>query len=675
MLRGEVCLAMGEIDHRYPEEAIEVYISSSDNAKYARAKYLFGWKLQLAGEYPDASEALLESHSAFMRVSDILMAGKALNKLAFISVHQGKTQQAIHHLQKCVDCFRQAGCEIEVANQRCNLALVCFLAGHVRESLSTYRSISKILGRLSQPAQCGYYLGHAVATALTGDSPKVERLMRVARELANGFKRREAQFLEMKAWIALLDNDYKTAESALKKGLALSLEIAPESTLISQIKRLYGDLYVATKRFDLAEKSATEALEVATKLTERAEIAACHRVFAQVAQHRGHEDKARDEFQQAIDLYSQIGARYELAATRYLAGVSMLYRNGERTALLYLAREYFESEDIKHYVRKIDDEFAKSEKPVLRHTAPEKKGACGTTPTVIAVNPAMRKLISLAENVAGSEMTVLLTGETGTGKDLLARYIHHHSGRTGRFVSVNAAAVPGSMIESELFGHSKGAFTGATTDRAGLFEQANDGTFYLNEIADASLEFQAKLLQVLETRTVRRLGDNQERPVSFRLIAATNHDLQKAINEQKFRLDLFHRLREIPIHLPPLSERTEDIPALVDHILKESGIDSSRNGNRGDIERLARLLSSYPWPGNVRDLRSRVKQLTITAQGDLGRMHTLALSATHEPDADRLLRILESTGWNRSRAAEILGVSEGTIRNRIRKFALEQGKS
>ncbi len=193
------------------------------------------------------------------------------------------------------------------------------------------------------------------------------------------------------------------------------------------------------------------------------------------------------------------------------------------------------------------------------------------------------------------------------------------SGRTGPFVPVNAAAIPSSMIESELFGHTKGAFTGAGADRIGLFEQADDGTFYLNEIADSSPEFQAKLLQVLETRTVRRLGDNEERPVSFRLIAATNHDLQKAISEQNFRLDLFHRLNEIPIHLPPLAERREDIPALVHHFLTECGLDLANNGNGQDYERLAGLLTSLPWPGNVRELKAMISRLWIESHGDMSR--------------------------------------------------------
>ncbi len=667
---GQCSLHLGIYGHTFLDEAINLFRHSDRNVQFAQAKYHKGWQLQSSGQHEHANQTLLEAYAAFLRVDEHDWAARVLNRIAAISMFLGNLEQAASNLTNCVDCLLRTGNNVKTAVARNNLALVRFLQGSVSSAITIYEKTEGSRHILSSQNQCVMTLCRALAIAFRGETQYAAKCHAEAAPLLAGLKREEAQYYEIKGWIALLDNDYSAAEKALKKGLALSLKIAPESTLISQIKRLYADLYVATRKFDKAEKFAIEALEVATKLTERAEIAACHRVFAQVAQYRGDDNKARDEIKQAIDMYSQIGARYELAATRCLAGASGLYRNGERTALLYLAREYFESEDIKHYVQKIDTELARAEAPVRKSRAAKKKAVCDC-PTIVAVNPAMKKLIEFADHVAAADMTVLLTGDTGTGKDLMARYIHHRSGRTGPFVPVNAAAVPETMIESELFGHSKGAFTGAAHDRVGLFEQANEGTFYLNEIADASLPFQAKLLQVLETRTVRRIGDNEERPVSFRLIAATNHDLQEAISAQTFRLDLFHRLNEIPLHLPRLGDRREDIPDLVEYFLTLSGIDVSQNGNGHDLERLAGLLSLLPWPGNVRELKARVGGMVVKARGDLGRMLAEILHS-NEPERERLYRILKKTDWNRSRAAEILGVSEGTVRNRIRKFDLSR---
>jgi transcriptional regulator with PAS, ATPase and Fis domain len=279
----------------------------------------------------------------------------------------------------------------------------------------------------------------------------------------------------------------------------------------------------------------------------------------------------------------------------------------------------------------------------------------------------MTRLVELARHIAPSDMSVLLTGPTGTGKDLLAQYIHFHSGRAGKFVSINAAAIPDSMIESELFGYKKGAYTGADKATAGLFEDADGGTLYLNEIADASPELQAKLLDVLETKTIRRLGERTERKIDFRLIAATNHDIEQMIHEGKFRVDLYHRLNEIPMALPPLGDRLDDIPALAEYFLCREGMELG-TANDG-FHQLADRLTHRPWPGNVRQLEAEVKRLMLVSNGDVSRM--IAAAADETPsERERLLTILDETGWNRREAARRLGVSESAVRKRIEKYGL-----
>jgi transcriptional regulator with AAA-type ATPase domain/tetratricopeptide (TPR) repeat protein len=705
ILLSEASLYIGDYSETCVDDAIEIFRFHSDTEKFARAKFLKGWLLSVLGRYREAREILLEAYVNHLRCNDLTDAARALNRLSFVSLQLGNVESSIDNLDKCIQLYRQlndSSSETLISN---NLGYLFFTTGKFCKSITTYSQIASDILKEGEKNTLIYYEMSAIPHALKGDIATAKKTIAKATPYLEKYPREKAIYYENLGLISILDGDYAGAERALKSGLEISLEIAPESALVSQIKRLFGDLYVATKKYDLAEKYATEALEVAEKINERVEIAACYRIFAQVEQHRGtpitssgapsvvnrphpcpspsvrrgepaggvrilcrkrgyRTDKAREWYKKSIDLFSLIGSRYELAVTRFLAVTSGLYSNGERRAMLYLAREYFESEEVHPYVDKID--AALKAVPNVPRPIRKPSPAC---PTIIAVNPQMKKLIALAEHVAESEMTVLLTGETGTGKDLLARYIHYYSGRRGEFVAVNAAAVPDTMIEAELFGYKKGAFTGST-DRTGLLEQAHNGTFYLNEITDATPVFQAKLLEVLESREIRRLGENTTRKVNFRLIAASNHDLHQRMRDNLFRLDLYHRLNEICIHLPSLDERKDDIPALVRHFLTFAGFNLT-DGNESEVERLGKILSHRTWPGNVRELEHEVKRLWTGAKGDLSRMIELALDSSSKSKPEFLLQLLEMHNWNRREVARELGVSEGTIRAWIKKLGLQ----
>ncbi|MEW5925096.1 MAG: sigma 54-interacting transcriptional regulator, partial [Candidatus Zixiibacteriota bacterium] len=364
-----------------------------------------------------------------------------------------------------------------------------------------------------------------------------------------------------------------------------------------------------------------------------------------------------------------IKSRYELAVTRYLAAKSGIYDDGERSAMLYLAREYFQSEDVHKFVEKIDRELNARPKVEIRN-----KKTDNDAPVFIAASPKMKKIVELAENVAQSDLNILLTGPTGAGKDQLAKYIHYCSGRKGEFVTVNSAAIPDSMVESELFGYRKGAFTGAEWDNPGLMVEADGGTFYLNEIADAANQLQAKLLEVIENKTIRPLGGGAKKKINIRIIAATNHNLTKRIAENKFRLDLFHRLNVVPIDLPPLSERLEDIPVLVKHFLDHHHIDININGDSKRFDDFCRFLSMQIWTGNVRELRSRLDHLCITSGYNFERMLNI-IALGNFGDKDKLQAVLDMAGGSRRKAASILGITEGGVRYRMKKYGIEPDES
>ncbi len=324
---------------------------------------------------------------------------------------------------------------------------------------------------------------------------------------------------------------------------------------------------------------------------------------------------------------------------------------------------------------------------ILRPT--EEDPLAGTNaPTVffgmIARSNAMARIFALVQNVQSTDATVLLTGESGTGKEVLARAIHANSPRRrGRFLAVNCAALPGELLEAELFGHVRGAFTGAVRDRVGRFELAAGGTLFLDEIGDVPLHLQAKLLRVLQERTFERVGESIPRSTDARIIAATNVDLRKAIAEGRFREDLYYRLRVVPIELPPLRTRREDIEPLARYLLSRVA------AHHGREVRFApdaiRAMLRYSWPGNVRELENAIEYAVAVVRGQTIHAEDLPLEVNEaagapqtivappvdrSSDATTLRSALDTYKWNREATARALGISRTTLWRKMREAGL-----
>jgi two-component system, NtrC family, response regulator PilR len=357
-------------------------------------------------------------------------------------------------------------------------------------------------------------------------------------------------------------------------------------------------------------------------------------------------------------------------------------------AVDYIAKP-FDIEELKIIVRKAVELKELEDENLHLRTALEERF---TFANIIGKSAKMQEIFSIVQRIARTMSTVLISGESGTGKELIARAIHYNSDRRGKFVSINCGALPETLLESELFGHERGAFTGAIREKRGLFQEADRGTIFLDEIGETSLAMQIKLLRVLQERVVRKVGSNVETAVDVRVIAATNRDLSESIREGTFREDLFYRINVIPIALPPLRARREDIPLLVDHFIEKFCTRMGVERRRISADAM-RAVEKYHWPGNVRELENLVERMIALEPGDVLTTKSLPehlLLGGRIPDAtfelppdgislqDHLeaigkifmLKALERTGGVQTQAAELLRMSFRSFRYYAKKYEL-----
>jgi len=307
---------------------------------------------------------------------------------------------------------------------------------------------------------------------------------------------------------------------------------------------------------------------------------------------------------------------------------------------------------------------------------------------MVGASDAMAGVFSLVNKVADTEATILITGESGTGKELVARAIHEQSSRRGsRFIAINCAAIPRDLLESELFGHIKGAFTGAIKDQQGKFQQADGGTIFLDEVCDLPLEMQPKLLRVLQEKEILPVGSGRVQKIDVRIVAATNLDIDELVTAGRFREDLYYRLSVIPIHLPPLRQRPEDIPLLLRHFAARVGCP-----HVVFAKETLKALSAYPWPGNVRELENLVTRMMILREGDTigiedlpkkimtrqkheGQMSVVNLPpegySLEQLEREVVIEALERNDWNKSAAAAFLKIPRHVLLYRLEKYGID----
>ncbi len=353
----------------------------------------------------------------------------------------------------------------------------------------------------------------------------------------------------------------------------------------------------------------------------------------------------------------------------------------------------FRLEDLENLIAQaLETRRVKQENQILKKEVGAKFGI----KNLVGFSEPMKSVYNLIEKVADTDSTILILGESGTGKELVAKAIHHASRRADRsLVAVNCGAIPEDLLESELFGHVKGAFTGAVATRPGRFEMAEGGSIFLDEIGDMSPRLQVKILRVLQERKFEPVGSNKTMEVDVRIIAATNKNLEKAVKENHFREDLYYRLNVIPVRLPPLRERIEDVPILIDFFLSRYAKENQRDKPQVNAEAMQVFLQ-YPWPGNVRELENLMERLVILKhEGEITR-HDLPeririsgqddiITNVQIPESglsfkdvvddfenQLILKALEKTGWNKNKAAQLLQLNRTTLVEKIKKRQLER---
>jgi len=708
-------------------KAYRIFKPTSANKTLGDIQYILGAINQALGDFDEAENQLRDGVASYRRVDDDQGIADCFNKLANLAFVKSDFPQASNYLRRALLHVEKTPDQRMKAGILGNLGRIYALIGEwekATENLKLNLAANEKFGDEINLARSWLALGYV--QILQRETGSAKNSLQNAYDLiiSNNLPRELAIYHEYFGELCLVEGNYKLAEEQYQKALEIGEKIAPDGDVINQVCRLMAELKLATGHYSSAAKYAGRSLEVSQQLGDRLEEGTAYRILACVYDHDLESTRAKKQLSQALKVFQKTKNDYELAKTYLAAG--KLKCLDRLTALKFLskAEDIFSELGTKPYlaatymtlaellfaeneisqgilflgeaeklVVSLDESQLKTNLEQLKRRAELQQvqnGATGNSDyslsNLLTLNPKMRQILELAAKFKDADIAVFLEGETGTGKDLLAKAIHYSSKRRDKkFIAVNCSAIPEALLENQLFGYAKGAYTGAEKDKPGLIEVADGGTFYLDEIADAPLSIQVKLLRVLETKELVRLGDNEPRKVDVRFIASTNRDLNQALEEGKIRQDLYYRLCGVRLSLPPLRERKEDIPLLLDHFLKESG-PLAENLTEVELAELYSKLQSYDWPGNVRELENEIKRSVVLAgikernllellSEKLDGFKNGSTSASlnekvTEFEKNLILQALRATNWVKTRAAKILNIPESTLRHKIETYHL-----
>ena len=711
------------------KKAFEILRNTKDNKRVAQVQYIMGIIYAHLGDLKNAELQFTDTASTYRRIDDQKGIIDTYNELARICFIRSDFNRAIEYINDALDyCERVKDGKMK-ARLTGNLGTIYMIKDkwqQAKQNLLFSLELNKIHKKEIDICRCFLSLGYV--SVLLREFSKAEGYLKKAYHIIyeNSFVRELAIYHEYSGELAFIRNEFEEAEKHYLKAIQVGEKIAPESGIISQTYRLLAELQVQTGDLDQARVSCRRSLEVSKSLGEKLEEAIVYRILGQIYSQKAQRAEAKENFTRAMRNLREIGVKFELAKTHLEAGNSECFDFLERMKFLgraedlaselgspyHLAKIKFafallffknkEYENALNFSNKAKEIFRQSnEGEDLEKVSQLEKQIQAVFPTsgslkesspkisfkdIITQNGQMLEMLENVQRVKDSDITILLEGETGTGKDLLAKAIHFTSNRKNKkFVVVNCAALPETLFESELFGYKKGTFTGASSDKKGLLDEAAGGTLYLDEIAEVPFPIQVKLLRSIEEKEITKLGEVKPRKVDFRVIAATNRNLEKLVEEGKFRSDLYYRLSVIKFKLSPLRERTEDIPLLVKHFIKRYATNGGAQASMLD-PKIMKLFLNYNWPGNIRELENDLRSLLAFVRGEdkipfelladsldkfnngKSNNHTSLLSQLAEYEKEQIKKALAKSNWIKTKAARLLNIDEALLRYKIKKY-------
>ena len=731
------------------QEALKMFQNTQENEKLARIQFNLGIIYSDLGEPRDSELQFRDAASTYRRSDDKRGVIRTYNELSRICFTRAKYDQAVEYLSDGAEYCEEIKDQKLAAAMYGNLGTVYVITDRwskAREELLKSLNLNKSCK--NEVNVCRSYLSLGNVSILLREFAQAEEYLKKAERIVydSSLAREAAIFHEYAGQLAFVQGEFDAAHQHYGEAVKLGQQIAPRSAIISQAYRLLADLQAEEGDYQEALASCEKSLQVSKDIGEKIEEAVVYRILGKLYSQDGKQaGEVRDYFERGAQMMEEMGVKCELVKTYldmsrcdafdlrekmkflgraedlasqldspyYLASVQVSFaelfiRNEEPAAaqdFLSKAKSVFEELDEKG-----DLEVLAALEKKIQAPRPASQVTCRDSSEDLSLDAIItqdRTTLDILESIRqikDMDITILLEGETGTGKDLLAKIIHCTGNRKDKsFVVANCAAFPEALFESELFGHKKGSFTGAVADKKGLLHEADGGTVYLDEIAEVPLLTQVKLLRAIEEKEIMRIGEVKPRKVDFRVIAATNRNLDEMVQEGKFRSDLFYRLDVMRFKLPPLRKRRKDIPLLVEHFLKKHSFNGMRTDSAGDDglspsetptvdPRILELFAVYDWPGNVRELENEVKKLLIASRGEkiirfdhldnnLEKFKNAKTTCSDgfpslpkqqaEYEREQIERALGETNGVKTQAARLLGIDEALLRYKIKKHGID----
>lgn len=637
-------------------------------------------------EFKEAEKAYRDAESIFRRNDSLEGQCRALNILAGLFFKQTDYNNALSVLIDALEIATKLDDKKKLAFMMGNIGRIYTFTSDFSEAkkhLLTSIKLSEGLGNSLETARG--YLSVGYIYLQETDYIKAETAFENAYPLIINAqsKRDEVYYLTYLGELKYRTMQFEQSRNILEKALALAESIAPHSILCGHPLRHLAELALLESHANKASQYVSRAWVIFEKASDKVELGALLKIKAQIAQLKDKKSESKSLFVKSIELLSESGVRFEKAEALVAAGTSKLFSARQRLTYLFRAEEFYSSCNMTQKLVQIEKilntvEQTSKLKPKL---IPTQSGICPDNIEYLTVDKEILQFKGQLPLLGYTDLPVLITGETGVGKDHMARYFHHAVRPTGPYIAINCASLPETLLESELFGYVRGAFTGADKNKVGLFAAANQGVLFLDEIGDMPLSLQTKLLSVLENRQVVPLGSTKTVDLDIKLIAATNQNLEEMVAQGKFRRDLYYRLSGITFTIPPLRKRKADIPILLEKFMINSGL--LKEGDKLEVDFIRQFIT-YDWPGNTRELFNKVKRLEVMTmmvnEGDLVELSRpmfkndavsdkkSLFDKVEEFERKIIVEALLAANGNKSEVARMLGIHEATVRTKLKRY-------